>query len=135
MEVRYVGRGRWRRPESGHTSGTTRWARAVSTARTTKASDRRWHGFPMLHKDGEEGRNTSYCGTVTVEGHKRAASPPRHDPICERCAEVCGFIRRPGRKTGRERGSRRLGTIMERLERAVDRLERWLDGNAKRADL
>ena len=120
-----------KRDPMAYSSGITRWAKRRSSGTDQTL---RWHGFPMLHKDGKEGRDRSYCGEIVVEGRKRAGAPPRHDPICERCAAICGFIRRPGRKPS-GRGSRRLGTVMERLERAVDRLERWLDGNAKRADL
>ena len=73
--------------------------------------------------------NTSYCGLHTVITAKRADAPPRHDPVCERCAVVCGFQRRPGRKrSGRTRGSRRLGTVTERLEIAVDALESFVQG-------
>ena len=120
------GKGRWPEGDLAHRSGFTRWARTATPARSTVIAERRWHGFPMIASTKEK-KNTSHCGQVVVEGPKRAAPPPRHDPVCERCAEFCNFVRRPSRKTGRERGSRRLGTIMERLERVADRLEWWLE--------
>lgn len=111
---------RFRKPDLGYTSGSTRWARS-HPSKGGIPKDRRWHGFPMMAST-PDGRHVSYCGAVRVEGVKRATSPPRIDAICQRCADACNFRRRPSRKTGRERGSRRLGTTMERMDQAIDGL-------------
>lgn len=111
---------RFRKPDLGYTSGSTRWARG-HPSKGGIPKDRRWHGFPMLAST-PDGRHVSYCGAVRVDGVKRATSPPRIDAVCQRCADACDFRRRPSRKTGRERGSRRLGTTMERMDQAMDGL-------------
>jgi|TARA_R110000765_G_scaffold74201_2_gene145331 hypothetical protein len=97
-------------------SSSTCW----STTQGRNTTSARYHGFP---KYGDTG--TSYCG-IEFGGLKRMTPPDRDAAVCEHCAMACGFIRRPGRTRSRTRGSRNLGTSVERIEAAVDRFEALL---------
>lgn len=94
-------------------SADTQW----STTQGRNSAGARYHGFPRY---GDE--NVSYCG-IDFGGLKRQTPPDRDEAVCEHCAVACGFVRRPGRDRSRRRGSRKLGTSVERLEEAVDRNE------------
>lgn len=101
-------------------SGRTKWAQTAERRRV----DSIWHGFSYLGVY----EHTSYCG-IEYLGVKRRGAPPRGDTICDKCAAACGFTRRTAKMVqGRQRGSRRLGNIVDRMEVAMDRSEVVLDG-------
>ncbi len=90
----------------------TSWART----RRRPTPDDPYHGFPQLGGDP----HISYCG-ISWGGLKRGTAPPRDAAVCVKCAEHCGFRRRPRRASSqRQRGSRHLGTIADRMEEAAD---------------
>ena len=97
-------------------SSNTMW----STTQGRNAVGGRYHGFP---KYGDTG--ISYCG-IEFGGLKRMTPPDRDAAVCEHCATACNFVRRPGRTRSRQRGSRNLGTSVERIEAAVARMEEIL---------
>ena len=104
-------------------SSQTRWARPARS----QGPETLWHGYSYVGAY----HNVSYCG-VEHGGSFRRSPPPRDDAVCEKCAKACGFERRSRRIRGeRQRGSRRLGNIVDRLEVAVDSIERLLAGEAK----
>ena len=84
------------------------------------AAGGRYHGFSKYGKT-----DVSYCG-IEIGGLKRMTPTDRDAAVCEHCATACGFTRRPGRTRSRQRGSRNLGTSVERMEAAVERMEEIL---------
>ena len=94
-------------------SSNTMW----STTQPRNTTGGRYHGFP---KYGDT--DVSYCG-IEFGGLKRMTPPDRDSAVCEHCATACGFTRRPGRTRSSKRGSRNLGTSVERIEAAVERME------------
>ena len=105
-------------PATGFDSKFTAWGRISREQR----AEARWHGFPMIGNV-----NISYCGMESF-GRKRYSPPRRESPVCEKCAEACGFRRRSARGGHkRTKGGTRLGTVTERMERAVDRAEAAAD--------
>ena len=97
-------------------SGRTKWAQLGVGDNTP------WHGFSWY-------QDISYCG-IEYDGPRRTGAPPRSDQVCTKCAETCGFVRRRarrGKSAERQRGSRRLGNIVDRMEVAVERSEDVLD--------
>ncbi len=92
-------------------SGATIWAQV--------SDDSMWHGYSRYGPYAM----VSYCG-IEHHGPKRRGAPPRGDVVCEKCAAACGFTRRRARMVhGRQRGSRRLGSIVDRMEVAVEGAE------------
>ncbi len=94
-------------------SSNTRWAQPSKKVR----GDTLWHGYPYAGKHAR----VSYCG-LEYKGSFRRSPPPRDDSVCQICAAACKFVRRSSRSRGaaRQRGSRRLGSLTDRLEAAVD---------------
>ena len=100
-------------------SGNTRWAQLSRS----QGPGTLWHGYSYVGAY----QTVSYCG-VAHHGTKRQGAPPRDNAVCEKCAAACGFVRRSRRVRGeRQRGSRRLGNIVDRMEVAVDRAEAQLE--------
>ncbi len=99
-------------------SSFTRWAQPSKR----QGAGTLWHGFSYAGAY----KTVSYCG-VEHFGSFRRSPPPRDNAVCVRCASACGFVRRSRRVKGeRQRGSRRLGTIVDRMEVAMDGIERAL---------
>lgn len=101
-------------------SSNTRWAQPSRR----QGPETLWHGYSYVGAY----QTVSYCG-VEHRGSFRRSPPPRDNAVCEKCARACGFARRSRRVRGeRQRGSRRLGNIVDRMEVAVDGMEVAVDG-------
>ena len=98
-------------------SRDTKWGRVAAKPR----EDSPYHGFA----NAGVRVNRSYCG-LTFTGPKRSSPPEPGAVICPKCAEACGFARRATRIQRRVRGNRRLASITERLEYALDQMEKLL---------
>lgn len=95
-----------------HPTGPKCWARV----KRRPSLEDRYHAFPLLGNN----QHTSFCG-ISWNGLKRGSPPPRDAPVCNSCADATGFVRRPGRsRQPRERGSRHLGTVTDRIEQAAE---------------
>ena len=99
-------------------SSLSRWAQPSRR----QGPETLWHAYSYVGAYA----SISYCG-VPHSGSFRRSPPPRDNAVCERCASACGFVRRSRRVRGeRQRGSRRLGNIVDRMEVAMDGIERVL---------